>query len=75
MESACEAELSSDFRAFFSVQFDSVWDGCVWLREESTVFEVDFSDSANVVSGNVLVLDDDFQHGIAPSISWNLNVN
>lgn len=75
MKSACEWKLSSDFWVLVSVESDIVWNWDIWLWEESAVLKIDLSNSADIVSGNILVLDFDFQNSWAPWVSWNANVD
>ena len=57
MQSTGEAQFSSNFAFVFTVQPDAVWNGNIWLLEESAVLKINFSDCADVIGGDVLVHD------------------
>lgn len=66
MEGACEGKLSSNFIVLFTIKSDVVGNGDIWLQEEPTMLKVDLSTSADIISGNILIHDDDFQDGSSP---------
>lgn len=45
------------------------------MCEKSAVFQVDFSDGADVIGGDVFVLDSDFQNGGAPGTFWDTDID
>lgn len=45
------------------------------MCEKSAVFQVDFSDGADVIGGDVFVLDGDFQNGGVPGTFWDTDID